>query len=182
MSGIGRRYAQALIDVAAPGELQGILGDLQLFSQWLKDAPELRPALENPVIPAATKERVVEGLCAQARFRPQAARFIQMVVVHRRLRQWDEITSAVRALCDARLGVLRVRVTTARPLGETEKGLLARRLQELIKSSVEVEADATPALIGGIALKVGSTVYDGSVAGSLRALRAALEKRWVRND
>ncbi|MCI4398863.1 MAG: ATP synthase F1 subunit delta [Acidobacteria bacterium] len=177
MSGIGRRYAQALIDVAPPGDVEGLMGDLQLFSQWLKDVPELRPSLENPVIPAATKERVVEGLCAQAGFKPQSARFIQMVVSHRRLRQWDEMVAAARALCDARLGILRVLVTTAKPLGEAEKGLLVQRLKELLRSSVEVEAEAAPALIGGIALKVGSTVYDGSVAGSLRAMRSALEKR-----
>jgi len=177
MSGIGHRYAQALVDVATPGDLAAILGDLQVFSQWLKVVPALKPALENPVIPAVTKEKVVEGLSVNAGFKAQTVRFIQMVVEHRRLRQWYEIITAARALFDAKLGVVRVHVTTAHPLSETEKGLLAQRLHELTKSTVEVEADASPALIGGIALKVGSTVYDGSVAGSLRALRAALEKR-----
>ncbi len=177
MSGIGRRYAQALVDASQPGEVQGLVGELQVFSQWLRDVPELRPALENPVIPAAAKEKVVEGLCAQAGFKPHVARFVRMVVAHRRLRQWDEIMAAARALCDAKLGVTRVHVTTAKPVSEAEKELLARKLRELLKGSVEVEADAAPALIGGIALKVGSTVYDGSVAGSLRAMKAALEKR-----
>jgi len=177
MSAAGSRYAQVLLDACGPTKADLVLVDLVTFGRWMAEVPALRPTLENPAVPPETKRKVVAELAARGGFQPEAGRFINLVVDYRRLRQWGEMESAFRRLCDAVRGVARARVKTARPMAAEEREAFAARLREALGSEVALEAGEDPALIGGMVVRVGSTVYDGSVAGTLKALRSALEKR-----
>jgi F-type H+-transporting ATPase subunit delta len=83
---------------------------------------------------------------------------------------------AFRGLCDEKRGVVRAKVRTARPLNEVAIKDLAMRLGELLGHRVEIESGVSPALLGGVELRMGSTVYDGTVAGALKALHQDLVK------
>lgn len=176
MSGVGRRYAGALEGALGKSAPESVLADLEAFGGWLKAVPALKTALENPGIPAASKKKIVETLGREAGFQPPTLRFILLVVTHRRIRQWDEIIKAFRDLCDERAGVLRARLTTARPLDGKRKNEMAGSLGKALGRPVLLEAAVNESLIGGSQLQVGSTVYDGSVAGVLKSLREILVK------
>ena len=177
MAGPGRRYARALLDTCGPARAAAVQGDLAAFGAWLHEVPALRTTLENPGIPLENKHKLVAELARRGGFQPEAGRFVETVVAQRRLGWWEEIEKAFRDLCDAAQGVVRARLTTARPLTDARRRAFEARLKDLCGRPVELEAAVAPALVGGASLQVGSTVYDGSVAGSLMALRAALEKR-----
>lgn len=177
MSSVGQRYAQALMETCGPERSAAVLGDLATFGRWMAEVPALRPTLENPAVPAETKSKLVAELVAQGGLGVEVGRLLDVVVAHRRLRQWGEIEASLRRLCDAALGVARAGVTTARPLSSSEREAFGARLREALGREVVLETREDAGLIAGVVVRVGSTVYDGSVAGTLRALRAALEKR-----
>lgn len=177
MSAVGQRYAKALWEMCEGDQAVRVMGDLAAFGGWLSDLPELRTALENPSVPLAVKQATVAQMAGEAGLLELSGRFIALVVVNRRLRQWAEITEAFRALSDEARGISRAQVVTARPLTPDQKRAFAAKLKAALGSEVVLETRENPALLGGVLLKVGSTVYDGSAAGALKSLRAALEKR-----
>ena len=176
MSAIGRRYAQALMAGLGTSDPEKILGDLEAFAIWLVEVPGLQGALENPGIPAAAKAKLLEELAAKAGFDPMASRFVRVAVANHRIRQWDDLVAAFRVLCDEKRGVVRAKVRTARPLAPAAKSDLAGHLSRLLGRRVEIEAGVSPALLGGVELRMGSTVYDGTVAGALKSLHQNLVK------
>ncbi len=176
MGGVGRRYAQVLLAGLEGAAPEQVLSDLRTFGGWLSDVAGLRIAIANPGIPAGVKVALLKELGEKAGFAPVSLRFIQLVVANRRLDAWKEILEAFTGLCDEKLGVARARVATARPMDAATLELLGRRLGGALGRPVELEAAVSPALLGGMELRIGSTVYDGSVAGALRSLHRSLVK------
>jgi len=176
MSAAGKRYAQALMASLGTAGPKKALADLEAFALWLSEVPALGIALENPGIPAEVKTKLVEDLGTAAAFDAVSIRFVHLAVANRRLRQWNELVAAFRRLCDEKRGVVRARIRTARPLSEAAKRDLAARLEKVLGGTVELEPVVSPALLGGVELRLGSTVYDGTVSGALRALHQDLLK------
>jgi F-type H+-transporting ATPase subunit delta len=176
MSAVGRRYAQALMDGLGGADPEKVLGDLETVGAWLTQVPGLLGALENPGIPALAKSKLLGDLAAKAGFEPMASRFVLVAIANRRVRQWGELVDAFRGLCDEKRGVVRAKVRTARPLDVVAEKDLAMRLGKLLGRRVEIESGVSPALLGGVELRMGSTVYDGTVAGALKALHQDLVK------
>jgi F-type H+-transporting ATPase subunit delta len=176
MGGVGKRYAEALLEVLKGAPEEAVHKDLQTFAEWLREVPGLRKALENPGVPSAVKEKVVRELASRGGFQEASTRFILLVVAHRRIRQWDEIAAAFQTLLDDRHGILRGQVVTARPLDGARLEALSARLEKIFGKPVRLDARVAPEVLGGVQLQIGSTVYDGSVAGALRSLRDVLVK------
>ncbi len=176
MGGVGRRYAKVLLDALDGTAPDKVLDDLRAFGGWLADVPGMRIAIANPGIPFDVKLALLKELGEKAGLQPVSLRFIQLVVANRRLDAWKDILEAFTDLCDEKLGVVRARVATARPMDAKTLGQLSRRLAEAFGRPVDLEAGVSPALLGGMELRMGSTVYDGSVAGALRSLHRTLVK------
>jgi len=176
MSAVGRRYAQALMAGLGGADPEKVLGDLETMGAWLAQVPGLQGALENPGIPALAKSKLLGDLAAKAGFEAMATRFVLVAIANRRVRQWAELVDAFRGLCDEKRGVVRAKVRTARPLDPAATKDLAMRLGKLLGRRVEIESGVSPALLGGVELRMGSTVYDGTVAGALKALHQDLVK------
>jgi F-type H+-transporting ATPase subunit delta len=176
MSAVGRRYAEALLASLGSEDPGKVLQDLETFGVWLDQIPELKIAMENPGIPLGSKDKIVGTLGADGGLDPKAIAFIRMVVANRRIRQWGEMLEAFRTLCDERRGIVRARVLTARTMDESARQNLAASLGKILGRRVELESGVSPELLGGVELRLGSTVYDGTVAGALKALHQDLVK------
>lgn len=176
MGAVGRRYAQALFSTLGGAAPDRVLGDLQTFGGWMEEVPALRVAIENPGIPQEVKAEIVQKLGREAGLEDVSVRFVLMVVANRRVRQWGDFVSAYQGLCDDRRGVVRARISTARPMAPGAAEALGKRLAEILGHKVEIQSSVSPDLLGGVELRVGSTVYDGSVAGALKSLHQSLVK------
>jgi F-type H+-transporting ATPase subunit delta len=86
----------------------------------------------------------------------------------------EEIIDEYQRLMDARLGIVRARVTAARTLDSAQQEELSRKLQTVTGKQVRMEVAVDPALIGGVVAQVGSTIYDGSVRQQLEAFKTRL--------
>ncbi len=176
MSALGKRYAEALLASLDGADPEKVLADLEAFGAWLDQIPELRVAVENPGIPQDAKVKIVATLGADGGLDPKAVQFIRLVVANRRVRQWGEMLDAFRGLCDERRGIVRARVVTARAMDDAAKSNLSASLGKILGRRVELESGVSPELLGGVELRLGSTVYDGTVAGALKALHQDLVK------
>jgi F-type H+-transporting ATPase subunit delta len=104
----------------------------------------------------------------------QTRNFVAVVTDHRRLPLFSEIVKQVEQELNNRLGFADAEVSSARELGSAEKELLEAQIAKLTGRKVRARYQRDSSLIGGAVIKVGSTIYDGSVKGQLESIRQKL--------
>jgi F-type H+-transporting ATPase subunit delta len=172
---ISRRYAVALADVVLKsGETETVRSELRAWEQMIVGNADLLSAFGNPSIPQASKEKVLQQLIAKANPSKTTANFLRVLLRNNRLMQLDEINQRFDAELEERSGHVSAEVTSARELGDAQKGELKSNLEKLTGKQVKLNFTIDPALLGGVVTRVGSTVYDGSVKTQLENLKQEL--------
>jgi F-type H+-transporting ATPase subunit delta len=175
---VANRYARALADVLGPqGDYRRILRELDDFAVTYRASSELRGVFESPAVPLADKTRVLATILERMGAAPVTANFLRVVLANYRVNLIDRIQQAFRRLAYERLGVTEVRIESAARLSETDQQTLRARLAELTGRQVELQFHLNPELLGGILAQIQSTVYDGSIRGSLERFRQQLTVR-----
>ena len=175
---VASRYARALVDVVLSPtsrvEPSRILSDLRGFEQLLASSPELASALESPAVKRPRKRAVIDRFAKQLDLSPIARNFLLVLADHRRLGDLGGAVTAFEKIVDERLGRLQVDVASASPLQPAQEQALAQRLRTITGKDVRLNVSVDGDLMGGVVLRLGSTVYDGSVRGQLDALARQL--------
>jgi F-type H+-transporting ATPase subunit delta len=175
LSALTDRYAAALADVAVERRAgDAIRNDLSAFVDLFNQSPELREALDSPVVDNETKHRVIAELCAKMGLNEAVRNFIYVVVDHGRLHLLQEIIPAFRTELNDRLGIADAEVTSAHPLSDADKKQLVAVLEKRTGKKIDARFSQDAALVGGAVVRVGSTIYDGSVREQLNRLREQL--------
>lgn len=172
---IARRYAQALNEQAAhSGVLEQVDADIDLISNALADSRELRDFFGSPIISRSKKADVVKGLFAD-NVQPVTLSFLTMLVEKRREDVFPSVVSSYQDLRDQQLGVTPVSVRTAFELSEDDSSALQSALQSLTGKEVRLQTRIDSSIMGGIVIRIGDTVYDGSITNQLATLRERLQ-------
>ena len=130
--------------------------------------PELARAFEVPSVTPATKRRLLEAIGKALGLRVETRRLLAALEQHYRLRFMPDVVAAFRALVDRKDGMARASVELpAAPTAEQLAALTAT-LGTLLGTRVELESRVRPELLAGFVVRVGSTVYDGSLRTQLR--------------
>jgi len=173
-SALASRYASALLDVAADPKFgvdpHQVAADLQSFAEVFRGSPELRNALNSPAVPPARKHAVVKRLGELLRISRLTRNFLFVLSDHWRMNILAEVLEAFDLLLDERLGFTRAEVVSASKLNEPQREVVTRELEQLTGKRVRTRFAEDASLVGGLLARIGSTVYDGSVRGQLRAL------------
>lgn len=173
--GVIRKYAEALLDVAAEqGQERGVHNGLLAFSELLNSHPHLKETLGNPAFSFSAKRNIVQKIAERLDFPPIAVNFVLVLMVKARLHQFPEALEAYELALDERSGVLRGAVSSSRELGGKEKEGLQERLSRVTGQRVKISYDVDASLIGGVKLRVGSIVFDGSIRTQLEEIRRRL--------
>lgn len=173
---LARRYAAALADVAIErNEGEAIKAGLASFVDAFFASADLRNFLESPGVEAETKRAVIEKLAERMNLDAAVRNFIWIIADHRRTEMLREIEAAFRDELNGRLGVAEAEVMTARLLDDREKRELTAALERRTGKRIEATFRENRDLLGGAIVRVGSTIYDGSVREQLARLRAELE-------
>jgi F-type H+-transporting ATPase subunit delta len=172
---VARRYAAALADVVLKtGETQTVQTELKSWAELMNANVDLQTAFRSPAIVQQNKEKVLENLLEKTRPTPTTANFLRVLLRNNRLSELGEINERFASVLAERSGFVAARVTSARPLGETEKAELQTNLENLTGKRVNLTFDVDENLIGGVVTRIGSTVYDGSVKTQLEELKQQL--------
>jgi F-type H+-transporting ATPase subunit delta len=176
MAAIASRYARAFADVVFERRLDPARAQAEIDSvaQMLEQSSDLRVVLESPGIPQAQKLALLDAIVQRAGFSRETRNFLAVIVDRRRVIMFNKIAEAVRQQINDRLGRAVAEVTTARELAPEEKRLLEAQISLASGKTITAVYSLDPALVGGVRVKVGSTVFDGSVRGQFNRLREQL--------
>lgn len=178
---IARRYARALYEYAEEqGVTHSVDGDIRVIREAVRASRELERFFESPIVSRERKRAVVRALFSEHVSEP-TIRFVEMLVDKRREGLFVAVADAYLALRDEVLGMVEVSVRTARPLDAEAEKAIGTRMGELTGKDTRLAVTLDPALMGGIIVRVGDMVYDGSVQGRLESLRDRLVHGTVAN-
>ncbi|MCC6319600.1 MAG: F0F1 ATP synthase subunit delta [Gemmatimonadaceae bacterium] len=171
---IARNYAEALIALArkanaldAYGAAIGGLADAVAGDQRLQNF------LASPSVSSADKKRVIEQAFSARLPRP-LVRFVQKLIDNRRQLLLADVATEYANLVDEQEGRVHARVTVARATGDAERAAIAAQLSARLGKTVVPHVTVNPQILGGVIVKVGDTVMDGSVRRRLATLRGRL--------
>lgn len=177
MAVVDLRYARALAAVLADQQMDLIAaqGQLERFADLLDESVDLREVLQNPSIPEAQKLKVLDALAARLGLSRPIRNFIALLTHHQRLHELRNMVTAYANIADEDSGIAEVEIITARPLDADNRRLLEQQVARLAgEPRVQAKYREDPSLLGGAVVKLGSTVYDGSVRGQLEQMRQRL--------
>ena len=174
MAVVDSRYARAFAAVVQDQKLDiaAAQGQLNDFAETLELSAELREVFENPSIPEPQKLKVLDAISTRLGLSSAARNFIAVITHHQRLHELRDILAAYDAVADEEKSIAETEITTARPLDEGNRKLLEEQVAKLAggqKVRATYKEDA--ALLGGAVVRIGSTVYDGSVRTQLEQLK-----------
>ncbi len=169
MSSFTRPYARAFVEAAPEGyDFGAFLEAGDAMAHAFETNPTLRAFMLAPNVPQEAKKRAIEQLTAKAGVDAYGTRFLLVMLRNHRLLEAGAVFRALRDLNDEIQGVLRVRVTVAGPLTDTEKKAIQDALAARTGKAVKMQIDFDPTLIGGFVARAGSRVFDGSVTSAIR--------------
>lgn len=172
MKALAERYAGALVDVAlANKQADQVKQELSAFAAMVAESPELHALLSNPSIPRASKHAVIEQLVARMGASRTLRNYLFVIVDQRRAGMLLEIEQAFSRILDARQGITQAAVTSATDLSAKERADLVEVLEKMSGDKVQAKFATDSALIAGAVVRIGSTIYDGSVRTQLERMR-----------
>jgi|ERR1700722_13752993 F-type H+-transporting ATPase subunit delta len=176
MASVASTYARAFADVVLGAHLDAnrALTELRAIAKLLNESSELRRVWENPAIPAEQKRAVLDAISQRDGISRQVRNLIAVLIDHRRVHFLAPVIRQLEKELDARLGFAEADITSARPLGDTEKREFEAQVGKLTGKKVRAHYAQDASLLGGAILRIGSTIYDGSVRGQLEKMKEAI--------
>lgn len=171
---VARRYAVALADATGASDVNTVKTELKTWEEMIGANADLANAFSSPVVPAAKKGAILEGLLGKAKPSKTTSNFLRVLLQNNRLSELAKINERFAQVLDERSGVVAAEVTSSRDLTEAERSELKASLEKLTGKRVDPTYGIDSSLIGGVVTKIGSTVYDSSVKTQLENLKAEL--------
>jgi F-type H+-transporting ATPase subunit delta len=171
-SAAARRHARAAFQIALErNELDICRGDLERLSKAVED-PLLFAFLENPKVHFENKAKVLrQGF---AGVNPMVINLALLLVSRGRLNIITNVAKEYERMVDEKKGIAHADVVTAVSLSSDDENKLARRLGDIVGSKVVVSTGVSPEIIGGLVIKVGDKLIDGSTKSQFRALKKSM--------
>ena len=175
MKALAERYAAALVDVALENKQADVVKqELAAFATMVRESADLHAFLSNPSIGRAVKHAAIEQLVARMGASRTLRNYLFVIVDQRRAGMLIEIEQAFSAILDARQGITQATVTSPSELTADEREELDAALAKLTGKRIQAQFKTDSGLIGGAVVKIGSTIYDGSVRAQLDRLRVRM--------
>jgi F-type H+-transporting ATPase subunit delta len=172
------RYARALLDVAIKeSDPERAEQELAAFVDLVRAHPDLQRTLANPVVAASDKRAVVQQILERLEPTTPVGKLVLLLASRGRLALLPDLLEVYRERLMEHRNVLSAEVTTAVPLSQERTAQLQQRLAAVTGRVVTMTTKVDAAIIGGVVTRIGSTVYDGSVATQLAKVRDRLEQR-----
>jgi F-type H+-transporting ATPase subunit delta len=170
------RYAQAFADVVTDAKLptDAINRQFADFLATWNGSAELRTFFENPAIPVAQKVTILDKLNEKLGLQKELRNLLAVLISNDRIGHVAEVATAWRSILQEQMGIRPAEIVTARELSSDERDALVAEVGKLAGAKVDASFKLDKSILGGAVVRIGSTVYDGSVRGRLDRLKEAL--------
>jgi len=176
VSGVAERYAAALFDIADERRvLDEVASDLRELRAMLAGSADFTRLVRSPILTRGEQGKAISAVAAHAGFSPLVRDFLAVVAKNRRLFAVPAMIEAYLAKLAERRGEVTAEVIAAQPLSEAQLALLSDQLRRSVGRRVSVEPRVDPRLIGGMIIKIGSRMVDGSIKSKLQRLQLAMK-------
>jgi F-type H+-transporting ATPase subunit delta len=170
------RYARALLDVASKegADIDDIAREISEFAALLQRQPALDRVLMNPAVPSPRKRAAMVELVRLAGLSPVLSKLLILLAERDRLMLLNHVAAIYGELLMDRRNIVRAEVTTSTPLEPERVRALQQKLSAVTGKQVSMVTKVDASIMGGVIARVGSTVYDGSIATQLKKIRERL--------
>ena len=176
MASVASTYARAFADVVFDEHLdtaQATSG-LRSIATLFNESVDLRRVWENPAVPADQKHRLLDAIVQREAILRPVRNLVAVLIDHRRLPFLPRIVEQLEKEIDQRLGFAEAQISSARDLDASEKRALEAQIAKTTGKKVRASYGLDPSLLGGAVVRIGSTIYDGSVKGQLERIKEAI--------
>jgi F-type H+-transporting ATPase subunit delta len=174
---LARRYARALLAIGEEEkQSRKILSEIGRFVALMSENAPLLDAMEAAHINRRDKHAALDAVLASSGFLPSTRNFLNLLVDKGRMRILSPILSEFRKMIEQLEGIERVEVVVPLALTEPQRTMLTEVLEGQTGRKVILEETVDPGVLGGMVVKVGSTVYDGSARTQIENIREILRK------
>jgi F-type H+-transporting ATPase subunit delta len=149
-------------------------GGLTDFLLTWNGSPQLREFFVNPAVPALQKIAFLDKLNARLGLLKELRNLLAVLIDNDRIGSVDEVAAAYRRILQQQSGIRPAEIVTARELGAEERDALVAEVAKLAGAKIDPSFKLDKSILGGTVVRIGSTVYDGSVRGRLDRLKEAL--------
>ena len=176
MAAVTNLYARAFADVVFSAKLDAAktTTDLSSLAETVRGSYDLRKVWSNPAVSFDQKIKILDALAAKMELVRQMRNFTAILIEKRRIGLLSEIAEQVKVELNERMGFVNADITSARDLAADEKTSLEAQLGRVTGKKVHASYAQDASLLGGAMIKVGSTIYDGSVRGQLQRMKAKI--------
>ncbi|HUA14400.1 MAG TPA: ATP synthase F1 subunit delta [Verrucomicrobiae bacterium] len=176
MASVASTYARAFADVVLEERLdvKRAVEGLRAIADLFEQSTELRRVWENPAVPAEQKRGLLDAIVRREGIEKPVRNLVAVLIDHRRVQFLPRVAEQLSKELDARLGFAEAQVSSARQLGDAEKRVLEAQIEKTTGKKVRARYELDASLLGGAVVRVGSTIYDGSVKGRLEKIKEVL--------
>lgn len=172
-----RRYAKTLIEIAQEtGQMEKFSGDISALKQIIESVPEFLPFIISPTIDLDVRKETTKEILKKHNINDLIINLVLLVIDSGKGKLLSHICKLYQELEDFYLGRVRALVKVPMPISNEELDVIRKKLEEKLNKKVIVSTDIDSSLIGGIWVKVGDLIYDGTVRRQLEILKENLIK------
>lgn len=169
------QYANALADIALEqGAAEPVLRQLADFNAAYQESAELRNFLASPAVEREAKHGVIEKLAARLGASKIIRNFLFVMIDNQRTALLPQMLETFQLVLQQRQGMAEATVISAMALNDAQKSQLQQTLEKLSGKKISAKYSQDPALLGGVQVRIGDTIYDGSLRNRLNQMRARL--------
>jgi len=176
VASVASTYARAFADVVFAARLDAsrAVANLHEIVRLLTESADLRKIWENPAVPADQKRKLLDAIVQREGIEKPVRNLVAVLIDHRRVPFLPRIVEQLEKELDARLGFAEAQISSARELGPDERRSLEAQIEKATGRKVRAQYGLDASLLGGAVVRVGSTIYDGSVKGQLEKIKEAI--------
>jgi F-type H+-transporting ATPase subunit delta len=170
------RYATALFELARDErKIEAVGNSLTAVKQALTESDDFRELAMSPLVSRDQAVRAVAASAAAMNLDPLASKFLGVLAQNRRLSKLPAVIRAFNSLWAQYRGEVTAEVTSAHPLDDDQIAALKTNLRSRVGRDIAVDLNTDPAILGGLVVKIGSQMIDGSIRTKLNSLAQAMK-------
>ena len=176
MASVASVYSRAFADVVLSEHLDAAaaVSGLREIARLVAESVPLCRVWENPAVPAEEKRRLLDAIVEREGIKKQVRNLVAVLIDHRRIHFLTAIVNQLEKELDARMGIAEAQISTFRELEASERRSLESEVQKMTGKKVRAQYALDASLLGGAVVRIGSTIYDGSVKGQLEKIKEAI--------